>query len=53
MTSEQLNLVHKALSDILILLRDNPEEDTNPQMFKKVTIIIDRANHKLAEQGNF
>lgn len=36
MNIEQLDLIHKRLSMILVLLRDNPRDETNPQMWEQV-----------------
>lgn len=40
MNQSKLNLIHKSLSEILVLLRDNPKDLTNPQMFDIVDVIM-------------
>ncbi len=34
------DIIHSALSEVLCLLRDNPEDKTNPQMFSEVLEIM-------------
>lgn len=44
LTIEELDVIYKALSEILELLRDNPGDETNPQLFKRVEFIMNQAN---------
>lgn len=37
------DIIHKALSEVLCLLRDNPKDETNPQMFSQVLEIMSGA----------
>ena len=40
---EKLELIQNDLSDILVMLRDNPEDKTNTQLFLEVYCIIQQA----------
>lgn len=49
MSNEQLTLIHKSLSEILVLLRDNPKDETNPSMWNQVYRIVNVTEAELDE----
>ena len=50
MKEENLNVIHTALSNILVLLRDNPEDLTNPEMYRDVKMAIDFAENEMSHK---